>query len=85
VLGDGGFGDDALDGAGAVAEDGEEELAGGAEIVEPAAKGDGVAFVLADVGDGGDGGGGAGGGGGFDGHADTVYAGKGLCWGGGAA
>jgi hypothetical protein len=44
-----------------------------------------LAFVLADVGDGGYGGGGAGGGGRFDGHADTVYAGKGLCWRGGAA
>ena len=44
-FGDGGFGDDALDGAGAVAEDGEEELAGGAEVVEPAAEGDGLAFV----------------------------------------
>ncbi len=54
VLGDGGFGDDALDGAGAVAEDGEEKLAGGAEVVEPAAEGDGLAFVLADVGDGGE-------------------------------
>ena len=47
-FGDGGFGDDALDGAGAVAEDGEEELAGGAEVVEPAAEGDGLAFVLAE-------------------------------------
>ncbi len=44
-FGDGGFGDDALDGAGAVAEDGEEELARGAEVVEPAAEGDGLAFV----------------------------------------
>ena len=85
VLGDGGFGDDALDGAGAVAEDGEEELAGGAEIVEPAAEGDGLAFVLADVGDGGEDGGGGGRGGRFSRHADTVYAGEGLCWGGGAA
>ena len=55
-FGDGGFGDDALDGAGAVAEDGEEELAGGAEVVEPAAEGDGLAFVLGEGGDGGDGG-----------------------------
>ena len=44
-FGDGGLGDDALDGAGAVAEDGEEELARGAEVVEPAAEGDGLAFV----------------------------------------
>ena len=68
VFGDGGFGDDALDGAGAVAEGGEEELAGGAEVVEPAAEGDGFADVGADGGDGrdGDGGGGVGGsGGGF--------------------
>src|SRR5207248_6443671 len=36
-FGDGGLGDNALDGAGAVAEDGEEQLARGAEIVEPAA------------------------------------------------
>ena len=56
-FGDGGFGDDALDGAGAVAEDGEEELARGAEVVEPAAEGDGLAFVLGEGGDGGDGGG----------------------------
>ena len=57
-FGDGGFGDDALDGAGAVAEDGEEKLAGGAEIVEPAAEGDGLAFVGREGGYGGDGGGG---------------------------
>ena len=56
-FGDGGFGDDALDGAGAVAEDGEEEFAGGAEVVEPAAEGDGLAFVLGEGGDCGDGGG----------------------------
>jgi hypothetical protein len=37
----------ALDGSGAVAKDGEEELAALAEIVEPAAEGDGLAFVLA--------------------------------------
>ena len=54
VLGDGGFGDDALDGAGAVAEDGEEELAGLAQVVEPAAEGDGLADVLLEVGDGGE-------------------------------
>ncbi len=33
------LGDDALDGAGAVAEDGEEEFARGSEVVEPAAEG----------------------------------------------
>ena len=55
LFGDGGFGDDALDGAGAVAEDGEEKLAGGAEVVEPAAEGDGLAFVGGEGGDGGDG------------------------------
>ncbi len=55
-FGDGGLGDDALDGSGAVAEDGEEELAGGAEVVEPAAEGDGLAFVVGEGGDGGDGG-----------------------------
>ena len=55
LLGDGGFGDDALDGAGAVAEDGEEELAGGAQVVEPAAEGDGLANVLTKVSDGDDG------------------------------
>ena len=65
MLGDGGFGDDALDGAGAVAEGGEEELAGGAEVVEPGAEGDGLAFVVADFGDGGERGGGRGGGDGF--------------------
>ena len=77
VLGDGGFGDDALDGAGAVAEDGEEQLARGAEVVEPAAEGDGLAFVLADGGDGGERGGGAGGGI-VDRHAQSVYAGWGC-------
>ena len=41
---------DALDGAGAVAKDGEEELAAFAEVVEPAAEGDGLAFVLAEGG-----------------------------------
>jgi hypothetical protein len=54
-FGDGGFGDDALDGAGAVAEDGEEQLARGAEVVEPAAEGDGFAFVLGEGSDCGDG------------------------------
>ncbi len=54
-FGDGGFGDDALDGAGAVAEDGEEKLARGAEVVEPAAEGDGLAFVGGEGGYGGEG------------------------------
>jgi hypothetical protein len=54
-FGDGGLGDDALDGAGTVAEDGEEKLAGGAEVVEPAAEGDGLAFVLSEGGDGSEG------------------------------
>ena len=54
-FGDGGFGDDALDGAGAVAEDGEEQLARGAEVVEPSAEGDGLAFVLGEGGDCGEG------------------------------
>ena len=44
----------ALDGAGAVAKDGEEQLAALAEVVEPSAEGDGLAFMLADGGDGGD-------------------------------
>jgi hypothetical protein len=48
---------DALDGAGAVAKDGEEELAALAEVVEPAAECDGLAFMLAEGGDGGYGGG----------------------------
>ena len=55
-FGDRGFGDDALDGAGAVAEDGEEKLARRAEVVDPAAEGDGLAFVLREGGYGGDGG-----------------------------
>ena len=42
----------ALDGSGAVAKDGKEELAALAEVVEPSAKGDGLAFVLANGGDG---------------------------------
>ena len=83
-FGDGGFGDDALDGAGAVAEDGEEELARGAEVVEPAAEGDGFAFVLGEGGYGGDG---CGGGAGELGHfADLpcsrlpdVWVGRGGC------
>ena len=79
MLGDGGFGDDALDGSGAVAEDGEEEFAGGAEIVEPAAESDGLAFVAADVGDGGDGGGGWGRGGSLlCGHVISSLRGAGL-------
>jgi hypothetical protein len=52
---DGGTGDDALDGAGAVAEDGEEELAALAHVVEPAAEGDRLADVVGERGDGGDG------------------------------
>jgi hypothetical protein len=56
-FGDGGFGDDALDGAGAVAEDGKQELARGAEVVEPAAEGDGLVFVGGKGGDCGEGGG----------------------------
>jgi len=56
LFGDGGLGDDALDGSGAVAEDGEEELAGGAEIVEPGLEGHGLAFVGGEGGDGGYGG-----------------------------
>src|ERR1035437_7579539 len=43
----------ALDGAGAVAKDGEKELAALAKVVEPTAEGDGLAFMLADGGDGG--------------------------------
>jgi hypothetical protein len=39
----------ALDGAGAVAKDGKEKLAALAEVVEPAAEGDGLAFMLAEV------------------------------------
>ena len=54
LFGDGGLGDDALDGACAVAEGGKQELAGAAEVVEPAADGDGFAYVGADVGDGGE-------------------------------
>ncbi len=56
LLGHGGLGDDALDGAGAVAEGGEQKLARGADVVEPATQGDGLAFVLRERGDGGDGG-----------------------------
>ena len=53
LFGNGGLGDDALDGSGAVAEDGEEQLAGGAQVVEPAAQGDGLTFVGGEGGDGG--------------------------------
>src|SRR5271169_1990973 len=49
------FRDYALDDARAVAKLGEEELAAFAEIVEPSADGDGLAFVLADFCDGADG------------------------------
>jgi len=49
---DGVLRDYALDNAGAVAKLGEEELAAFAEIVEPSADGDGLAFVLADFCDG---------------------------------
>ena len=84
ALGDGGFGDDALDGSGAVAEGGEEQLAGGAEVVEPAAQGDGLAFVLADFGDGGDGSGGRGWWRGWSRHEDSSLRGRGclaaLAW-----
>ena len=39
----------ALDRSGAVAKDGKQQLAAFAQVVEPAAQGDGLAFVLADV------------------------------------
>ena len=45
----------ALDGSGAIAKDGKQELAAFAEVVEPAAEGDGLAFVLTESGDGGNG------------------------------
>ena len=45
----------ALHRAGAVAKDGKQQLAALARVVEPSAKGDGLAFVLAEGGDGGDG------------------------------
>jgi hypothetical protein len=44
---------DALDGSGAVTKDGKEQLAALAEVVKPAAEGDGLAFMLAESGDGG--------------------------------
>src|SRR6266436_5176720 len=52
---DGVLRDYALDDAGAVAKLGEEELAAFAEVVEPSADGDGLAFVSADLCDGADG------------------------------
>ena len=52
---DGVLGHHALDDAAAVAKDGEQQLAALAQVVEPAAKGDGLAFMLADFADGGDG------------------------------
>ncbi len=69
-FGDGGLGDDALDSACAVAEGGKQQLAGAAEVVEPAADGDGFADVGADVGDGGE----VFGGGELGGHGCPVYA-----------
>ena len=50
---DGGLGHDALHGARAIAKDGEEQLAGGAHVVEPAVQHDGLAFMLFQAGDGG--------------------------------
>ena len=63
----------ALYGAGAVAKNGKQQLAAFAQVVEPSAQGDGLAFMLAQCGDGGYGGGGFGGfgagcGGGFFRH-----------------
>ncbi len=74
LFGDGGLGHDALDGAGAVAEDRKEELTGGAEIVEPGLQGDGLAFVRGERGDGGYGR--CGGFGGFHGLSQFTPAGK---------
>ena len=45
----------ALNGSGAVAKDGEQKFAALAEVVEPSAESDGLAFVLAEGGDGGNG------------------------------
>ena len=45
----------ALHGPGAVAKDGEQQLAALAQVVEPSAQGDGLAFMLAEGGNGGDG------------------------------
>ncbi len=41
----------ALDGAGAVAKDGKQELAALAQVIEPSAQSDGLAFMLAEGGD----------------------------------
>ncbi len=51
---DGVLGDDALNNAAAVAENREQQFAALAQVVEPAANGDGLTFVLADFADGGD-------------------------------
>jgi hypothetical protein len=53
-FGDGGFGDDALDGPGAIAKDGEEEFAAGTQVIEPGVEGDALAFVPAESGYGGE-------------------------------
>ena len=50
------LGDDTLNDPAAIAKDGEQQLAALAQVIEPAAKGDGLAFMLADFADGGDGG-----------------------------
>ncbi len=55
IFGNGGPRHDALNGPGAVAEDGEEQLAALAHVIEPSAEGDGVADVGGEGGDGGDG------------------------------
>ena len=52
LFGDGGLGDDALDGPGAVAEGGEEQLAGRTNVIEPSAQGYGIADVRGERGDG---------------------------------
>ena len=49
--GDGVFRDHSLDYSGAVAKIGEQQFAAFAQVVEPAANGDGLAFVLADFSD----------------------------------
>ena len=46
---DGLLGDDALNDAAAVAKDGKQQFAALAQVVEPAANGDGLAFMLADL------------------------------------
>ena len=51
---DGGLGNDALNGAGSVAEDGEQQLTAGAQVIEPGVQGDGSAFMFAQVGNRGD-------------------------------